>query len=207
MDCTVHEEIYKGYRIKIFNDDSPFDPRKNDNLGKMVCFHRNYDLGDEHNMTIDQLKTLIKKDNIYSLPLYLYDHSGITMNTTGFSCPWDSGQVGVIFASKKAIQKNFKVRKVTQEHIWKAMEILEAEVKEYDDYITGNCYGFVIEDENANEIESVWGFIGDYKGCVDEAKVYIDNASEIQLQLPLEGTEGQDRESYSDDQDRKSYNV
>ena len=26
-------------------------------------------------------------------PLYLYDHGGITMNTTGFSCSWDSGQV------------------------------------------------------------------------------------------------------------------
>ena len=35
------------------------------------------------------------------LPLYLYDHSGITMSTGPFSCPWDSGQVGWIYASKK----------------------------------------------------------------------------------------------------------
>jgi len=186
MDCTVHEEVYKGYRIKIFNDDSPFDPRGNDNLGKMICFHRNYDLGDKHNMTVDQAKALIKKDNVYSLPLYLYDHSGITMNTKGFHCPWDSGQVGFIFASKKAIQKCFKVRKVTQEYIDKAMKILEAEVKEYDDFITGNCFGFVIEDLEGNEVEAVWGFVGDYMECVKEARNYLDNASEIQLELPME---------------------
>ena len=27
--------------------------------------------------------------HMFILPLYLYDHSGITMNTSGFSCPWD----------------------------------------------------------------------------------------------------------------------
>ncbi len=35
------------------------------------------------------------------LPLYLYDHSGITMSTGAFSCRWDSGQVGWIYAEKK----------------------------------------------------------------------------------------------------------
>ena len=41
------------------------------------------------------------------LPLYLYDHSGITMNTGGFSCPWDSGQVGWIFADGNAIRREY----------------------------------------------------------------------------------------------------
>ena len=35
------------------------------------------------------------------LPLYLYDHGGITMSTGAFSCSWDSGQVGWIYAEKK----------------------------------------------------------------------------------------------------------
>jgi len=36
------------------------------------------------------------------LPLYLYDHGGITMSTNPFSCPWDDGgQVGWIYASKQ----------------------------------------------------------------------------------------------------------
>ncbi len=40
-------------------------------------------------------------DKYIILPLFLYDHSGITMSTGPFSCPWDSGQVGWIYASKK----------------------------------------------------------------------------------------------------------
>lgn len=39
------------------------------------------------------------------LPLYLYDHSGLTMNTCGFSCPWDSGQVGWIYCSHKKMEE------------------------------------------------------------------------------------------------------
>lgn len=42
------------------------------------------------------------------LPLFLYDHSGITMNTSGFNCPWDSGQVGIIYISKKKAKEEFK---------------------------------------------------------------------------------------------------
>ena len=49
--------------------------------------------------TFEELHEFINADYIL-LPLYLYDHSGITMNTTGFSCSWDSGQVGFIYASK-----------------------------------------------------------------------------------------------------------
>ena len=40
------------------------------------------------------------------LPLYLYDHSGLSMNTSGFSCPWDSGQVGWIYCNnEKALRQ------------------------------------------------------------------------------------------------------
>jgi hypothetical protein len=55
----------------------------------------------EYNKAIDnKLLETVKKEFVI-LPLYLYDHSGITMNTTGFSCPWDSGQVGWIYTSKE----------------------------------------------------------------------------------------------------------
>ena len=38
------------------------------------------------------------------LPLYLYEHGGMTMNTRGYSCSWDSGQVGFIYASKETFR-------------------------------------------------------------------------------------------------------
>ena len=186
----------KPYTLFVVDDDMPLNPRTDyDNLGKMVCWHSRYNLGDEHDY--DEPRDFLQKKlfEMYSsypssqygkpiydfiksgkaetakleydrsahewvlyekwfggnewsksssypaslkgkevpdwflddclsalehkellqlleqsgkfviLSLYLYDHSGITMNTTGFSCPWDSGQVGWIYADADCIKK------------------------------------------------------------------------------------------------------
>ena len=90
MDA-IHTESYNGMTIKIYADELAESPREWDNLGKMCCFHKRYNLGDKHTMTVDEVQELVQREDVIALPLYLYDHSGITMNTTGFSCPWDSG--------------------------------------------------------------------------------------------------------------------
>ena len=48
------------------------------------------------------------------------------------------------------------------EENWKerATECMEAEMKVYNCYISGDVYGFVIEDENGEEVDSCWGFYG-----------------------------------------------
>lgn len=63
-----------------------------------------YECDKFEDVNFDELLELVKKTNII-LPLYLYDHSGITMSTSGFSCPWDSGQVGWIYCSKEKFIK------------------------------------------------------------------------------------------------------
>lgn len=63
-----------------------------------------YECDKLEDMDMDGLLELVEKSNII-LPLYLYDHSGITINTTGFSCPWDSGQVGWIYCNKERFIK------------------------------------------------------------------------------------------------------
>ena len=132
------------------------NPRSWDNLGKMVCFHGRYDLGDDHNYNHndyngwEEMKNAIIKENdvCVILPLYLYDHSGITMNTTGFSCPWDSGQVGWTFVSKKKVREEYGVKRISQELIEKVTEVLVGEVKTFDMYLTGELY--------EEEYEQVW---------------------------------------------------
>ena len=102
----------------------------------------------------DEVMGLVEKA-YYILPLFLYDHSGITMSTGSFSCPWDSGQVGWIYISiEKAASEGWK----TPEQAYKAMQ---AEVEEYDHYLTGQCYGYVVEDAEGEIIDSCWGFLGD----------------------------------------------
>lgn len=111
-------------------------------------------------------KMLIESDRVVMLPLYLYDHGGITMSTTNFSCPWDSGQVGWIYARCDEAKAKFGYDDIDIEKIKKH---LKDEVKTYDQYLRGDCYGFVLERkircEHCGETErevldSVWGFYG-----------------------------------------------
>jgi len=222
-----------------YRDDNPRDWECN--LGKMVCFHRRYDLGDKHNYSeprdflrdmVQQYipqQLLLKKlrrgetncklvydrsareydlmspcgwyesemvriesfykdelekevfldylipelsmevmyelldecDNLVYMPLYLYDHGGITMSVSSFSCPWDSGQVGWIWVDGE------KYTEITGKSIgngWKedARKQLVSEVILYDHFLQGNSYGwklFESDDEDCEyEVDSCWGF-------------------------------------------------
>ena len=108
--------------------------------------------------TGDLIKLIGSQRGTAILPLYLYDHSGLTMNTTGFSCRWDSGQVGWIYADREAIREAFG--RTDKRAMDRAERALLAEVREYDDYLRGECYGYRLYEGN-DEVDSCWGFIGE----------------------------------------------
>ncbi len=169
---------YKGYSIDIYPDENPESPREWSNLGIMVYGHNSYKLGEEKIQgDLDgwgEEEEYLKKEKnaVVILPLYLYDHSGITMRTYPFSCNWDSGQVGFIYTTRKKIDEFLGVKKLTKKAIEKIKEQLINEVKEFDDYITGNIYGYIIEKTD----DSCWGFYGDFEksGLLETAKDNID---------------------------------
>ena len=67
-----------------------------------------------HAMSTHGLISMLESiDGFVFLPLYLFDHSGITMNTSGFSCPWDSGQVGWIFCTPDILSLNKRLDRET----------------------------------------------------------------------------------------------
>jgi hypothetical protein len=78
------------------------------------------------------------------LPVYMYDHSGITINTTGFSCPWDSGQVGWIVATKATVLKEFGVSSITPEVRVNVEGVLRTEIAVFDRYLRGEVYGYIL---------------------------------------------------------------
>lgn len=168
LNNMLYKEVQDGSVVlKVYYDNDAENPREWDNLSKMVCFHHSYSLGDEHNYRVldyhswEDLKNAIKKDNDVAviLPLYMYDHSGITISTTPFSCPWDSGQIGWVYITKEDIRKEYNIKRVTKKYIEKATKILISEIKVYDDYLRGETYGFVLE-KDGEEIDSCWGFYG-----------------------------------------------
>lgn len=174
---------YKNYSIEIYVDPDPINPVDDyDMLGEMICFHSRYNLGHYKSNFTKNKEEFIQylndnKNNIIYLPLYLYDHSGITMNTTGFSCSWDSGQVGIIYVTKDKVRNFFNCKNITSKIRQQVIDNLKSEVNTYDQYLRNEIYGYIVKDELDNEIDQVYGFFGsdhEKSGLLEYAQNVID---------------------------------
>jgi len=173
MNEAVETIKYKGHKIEIFNDEDGYSPRENDNMCVFHIAHRNFNFGDKNynnRESILEAENEAKRIGDIILPLYMYSHSGETISLSPFSCPWDSGQVGFVQVKRKDIIDNFGKKIFTKKLKQKAVEVAEMEVKEMDSYIRGEVYGYKIDKDG----DSCWGFIGDMKYCIEEAKSSVD---------------------------------
>lgn len=194
MEDMVERVEYRGFDIKIYPDDFGDSPRDWDNLGTMFCCHRNYELGDKQfktgedalfdaledcgymtnqcivdhdvlprNEFIEKYMKVLERYAVV-LPLFLYDHSGITMSTQPFACRWDSGQVGFIYVTRAKILTEYTWKCLTKQRREKIEEYLQDEVNCYDQHLTGDVYGYNIEATDRNkEIscdDACWGYYG-----------------------------------------------
>ena len=173
----------KKFELEVVQDTDPESPRTWDNLGTMVCFHKRYELGDKTDYrsedydSWDELKEgiITNEGEVVILPLYLYDHSGITISTSHFGCNFDSVQVGFIFVSK------YKIKKEGMDET-KVEEYLKGEVETYDQYLTGDVWGYKVYEietcelghEHKNEIESSWGIYG-HDECESEGQSVLEH--------------------------------
>lgn len=101
--------------------------------------------------------------HLIMLDLYLYDHSGITMSTTNFNCPWDSGSVGFIYVPVAKIKAEYGWKVLTKARREKIETHLRNEVHTYDNYLTGEVYGYEIQQLGTCTgewmlVDSCWGF-------------------------------------------------
>jgi hypothetical protein len=183
--------------IKIYQDaDFADDPREYDNLGTMICFHGRYNLGDKHDFyNADHFMEWLEENekDLIILPLYLFDHSGITMSTSSQmfsqvdSMGWDWGMVGYIYVTKEKIRQEYGWKYVTSKRASTIRELLKNEVEIYDQYLTGDVYGFkVICNRCGEEIDSCWGFYGhnwEDNGLLDTAFTQCDCEEDIQMEI------------------------
>lgn len=174
------KDIYKSaelgeLRLEILHMENAESPREWENLSIMVCFHRDYKLGDEHDYNSkefdswDELKRKIMNDHepVVIKPVYLYDHSGQTISTSPFNCRFDSGQVGFIFVPEQRCINEYG--NTSDESIKRATEVLDGEFETYKHYVEGEVYGFRLlekkfctckEHFDWSEVDSCWGFYG-----------------------------------------------
>jgi hypothetical protein len=178
---------YREHIISIFYDENPENPRQWDNLGVLYTAHRRYCPEKELDDHFD-IDTVFRSRWEFSerflreyiaLPVYLYDHSSLSVSTAPFSCQWDSGLFGIIAVEVEKVKQEWGWKKLTHTRRKTIEEHLRGEIKTLDDYLTGQVYGYEITpmDDAENIIGSCWGYYGreslkqiesDCKGIIDE---------------------------------------
>lgn len=185
MDA-VHEETIENLTIKIVQDDNVECPHEWGSLfGTMSIPRDRHGFGtpekqaEQHFTDVQDLIDFLKEqgDNVISLPIFMYEHSGCTIKTGPFSCPWDSGQIGYIWISKEKAAKELRgrnqkpIKRWTPKQVKRVRDLLDGSIRTMDMWMTGDVYGWVVEDESGEHLESCWGYYGFDKA--DGSKQYI----------------------------------
>ena len=118
----------------------------------------------------DHILEELSKDHVI-LPVYLYRHGGDTVSTEPFSDPWDSGQIGWIYAEHAMVRLTFG--DVNDTTLPLARQLLENEVAVWNDYITGENYAYDLIDEQTGEVLD-GGF---WTGDMESLKAYAFNSA------------------------------
>jgi len=180
---SVHAEERHGLKIKIFQDDSAESPDSwGDDALFLVHYHRDFEVCRDKVVARDTIAALYrgekseavrelkKKYHVFSVATLIHSGVWLRLGSGGFqedSGGWDTSHVGAALVSKK----EFKSR-------GKAGKAAESLIKEWNDYLSGNVYGYTVKDAESNNLDSCWGFFGDYNapgGALSEAQSLADS--------------------------------
>jgi hypothetical protein len=149
------------YRVVAEHDHDAESPRWGAEVGSMYGDYPRYTIGDERVGVLSDLDTRLQEDGFEGalawlveehgvtcvLPLYLTDHSGLSMTagpnlvTEGIGevrvGGWDTSLVGCIFATAESWEG--------AEILGDVEDVLRAEVTEYDMYLQGRVYRLFVE--------------------------------------------------------------
>lgn len=164
---------YHGYEIAIHQDESGdfFVDENGESEMFIVYDHRQFCLRvdgfDPEEIFEHWNKGNETYDDHWVFPLYAYIHSGVALSLTKnhypFTDRWDVSFRGFALANKE---------------VWgnkdKAYDVVKRLVNDWNDYLSGQVYGFMVEADDYDD--SCWGFIGDdgYDHMLKEAKGEID---------------------------------
>lgn len=170
---------HAGCTVRIGLDDDPehANPREMDNPSLLFCWHPDYVLGDEQFTStgrggsglpqfeaMEDVPGFLREERGAVgpiLPLYLYDHSGITMSAgapnplTFDAAGWDTTMVGFACAPRDRWDACMGTEPTDEE----VERVLREEVKVYDAYLRGSVFFYTVEDEDGEDVDSCGGFL------------------------------------------------
>lgn len=167
-----------GGLVVVHYDVEPENPRHWGSLGVMACHHSRYILGDHRHPLTDEVIEALKRAPVrvvtrwlrlvhgatVVLPLYLLDHSGLSMSAGSPSASdpggWDTSMVGLIFDTPDK-----------REEFGTALENIEAalrgEVETYSAWLEGMVYRYTAYGEDGEEVASCGGYYEEEDALTD----------------------------------------
>jgi hypothetical protein len=168
----------RGLTVNIYQDEDAQSPEEwgNDDL-YLLAWHRAFEVtrpgfkrpddvleyANDDDCDDDRvIKASIRAD-YHVFPLTAYIHSGVALylgNAALAHDPggWDTSRVGIVLVSRAEWGDEDAARKA-------AVSLVE----EWNQYLSGDVYGYVVQDEEGHEVESCWGFYG-IDAVKDEAR-------------------------------------
>lgn len=176
MSKPVYSESRNGMTINIYFDEFAEQPFQNKEVEvEFFFFHKRYSLSqdqDRHGFKSSDFESWEEMEEAILrkfrpkclLPVYMYDHSGLSISTSPFGCRFDSGQVGFVFVPSDSDVDGDE----------KAKTICEDLVHSIDMWLSGNCWGYEIIDTDGSLLDACWSFVCPMEECLQEARDRCD---------------------------------
>lgn len=181
----IKEYIRNNCKVEIIQEDCVDNPRLEwDHVGTMVTGHRRYKLSEEEGGP-DEWEAIDNDEDKLSLPIYMMDHSGLSVRSASFGCPWDSGRVGVVYVTKEDAKASFG-----EDFEEAAMNCLEAEIEELNQYLTGDVYWVRVTNPFGEEetLGCIYGSDEAEQEANQMADAYVHQELATQIVLGCTGT-------------------
>jgi hypothetical protein len=199
MEAVESKRIGK-YLIKVVQDEQPDSPDEWGNEDAFIVYdHRQFSVtrkGFDPREIFEHIERTKKYfyDGYHVFPLYAYIHSGVALSVGDHNFPdarWDVSMTGWVLVQKT---KGWTWRRA------KALEVAKAITEEWNQYLSGDVYGYKVydmgdaeadeEDEDEGTmVDSCWGYYGEPEYCMTEAvsltETLIEQDKHGQLELEL----------------------
>lgn len=136
-------------KLKIEHDDMGHDFWDDETEVIFISGHRDYK-SENTSYCLNDFEDIEEIRETYPncdiVPIDAYIHGGIALSINTFSCPWDSGVFGSLVFPKGTFGKHTIG--------------LEGFVETWSQCLNGEIYGYIIENDQGEKLDSCWGFIG-----------------------------------------------
>lgn len=182
MSDSLEQETVEGFQLKIFHDsdfrefNDEFSNELEDKVIVCSFFHKTSILKENNPFdSAEDMKNYASDKGYEIFQLFRYEHGQVAfragLDNPGypFDCQWDAGVEGYVLVRREEEDVMEDLNEVANQHL------------EYlSDFCNGCIYGFTLQDDDGEELDSCWGYIG-MENCMSAGR---ESAVSYKASLP-----------------------